>query len=48
MTERRTTVRADTSYTALYFYGTNTYFEFFDAGRSVRRAVRRQRRRLRG
>ena len=32
MTERRTTVRADTSYTALYFYGTNTYFEFFDAG----------------
>ena len=32
VTERRTTVRTDTSYTALYFYGANTYFEFFDAG----------------
>src|SRR5215213_2768898 len=30
-TERRTTVRNDMSYTALYFYGVNTYFEFFDA-----------------
>src|SRR5688500_11025864 len=29
--ERRTTVRTDTSYTALYFLGANTYFEFFDA-----------------
>ena len=32
VTERRTTVRTDTSYTGIYFYGTNTYFEFFDAG----------------
>ena len=31
VTERRTTVRNDTTYTALYFYGVNTYFEFFDA-----------------
>src|SRR5918998_6248173 len=31
VTERRTTVRNDVSYTALYFYGVNTYFEFFDA-----------------
>ena len=30
VTERRTTVRSDRSYTGLYFYGTNTYFEFFD------------------
>ncbi|HKS22553.1 MAG TPA: DUF5829 family protein [Thermoanaerobaculia bacterium] len=30
--ERRTTVRNDRSYTGIYFYGTNTYFEFFDAG----------------
>lgn len=29
-TETRTTVRTDRSYTGLYFYGTNTYFEFFD------------------
>ncbi len=29
-TEQRTTVRTDRSYTGLYFYGTNTYFEFFD------------------
>ena len=28
--ERRTTVRNDRSYTGIYFYGTNTYFEFFD------------------
>lgn len=30
VTEQRTTVRADMTYTGLYFYGTNTYFEFFD------------------
>lgn len=30
-TEQRTTTRTDMSYTGLYFYGTNTYFEFFDA-----------------
>lgn len=29
-TERRTTVRQDMSYTGLYVYGANTYFEFFD------------------
>jgi hypothetical protein len=28
--EQRTTVRTDRTYTGLYFYGTNTYFEFFD------------------
>lgn len=31
VTEQRTTTRIDMSYTALYFYGKNTYFEFFDA-----------------
>ncbi len=30
-TEQRTTTRTDMSYTGLYFYGANTYFEFFDA-----------------
>ena len=30
MTEQRTTTRTDISYTGVYFYGTNTYFEFFD------------------
>ena len=30
VTEQRTTVRTDMTYTGLYFYGTNTYFEFFD------------------
>ena len=29
-TEQRTTTRTDVSYTGLYFYGANTYFEFFD------------------
>ena len=28
--ERRTTVRTDETYTGLYFYGVNTYFEIFD------------------
>jgi hypothetical protein len=28
--EKRTTVRTDRTYTGLYFYGANTYFEFFD------------------
>jgi hypothetical protein len=28
--ERRTTVRTDRTYTGLYFYGIDTYFEFFD------------------
>ncbi|MEK6283164.1 MAG: DUF5829 family protein [Acidobacteriota bacterium] len=31
VTELRTTTRTDISYTGAYFYGTNTYFEFFDA-----------------
>ncbi len=29
--ELRTTTRTDMSYTGVYFYGVNTYFEFFDA-----------------
>lgn len=29
--ELRTTTRTDISYTGVYFYGANTYFEFFDA-----------------
>jgi Family of unknown function (DUF5829) len=29
--EQRTTVRSDITYTAIYFYGTHTYFEFFGA-----------------
>lgn len=33
--EIRTTVRTDMSYSGLYFYGTNTYFEFFDASNSA-------------
>lgn len=32
--ERRTTVRTDMTYTGIYFYGTHTYFEFFDAANS--------------
>src|SRR5262245_32751029 len=28
--EKRTTVRTDQTYTGIYYYGTNTYFEFFD------------------
>ncbi|HJQ27596.1 MAG TPA: DUF5829 family protein [Blastocatellia bacterium] len=30
--EQRTTVRQDTTYTGIYFYGAHTYFEFFGAG----------------
>jgi hypothetical protein len=29
--EKRTTVRTDRTYSAIYFYGTHTYFELFDA-----------------
>jgi hypothetical protein len=36
--EQRTTVRADMTYTGIYFYGTNTYFEFFEAGKGSGRA----------
>ncbi len=32
VSEKRTTVRTDVTYTGTYFYGTNTYFEFFDEG----------------
>jgi hypothetical protein len=37
--ERRTTVRTDETYTGLYFYGANTYFELFDVADSPRPAV---------
>ncbi len=30
--EERTTVRTDSTYTGLYFYGRKTYWEFFEAG----------------
>ena len=30
--EERTTRRNDSTYTGIYFYGRNTYFEFFEAG----------------
>ncbi|HEX8088096.1 MAG TPA: DUF5829 family protein [Blastocatellia bacterium] len=30
--EQRTTVRTDITYTGIYFYGTHTYFEFFEPG----------------
>src|SRR5215471_19928930 len=39
VTEERTTVRKDRTYTGLYFYGTHTYFEFFDADTETRRHV---------
>ena len=39
VTEQRTTVRTDRSYTGLYFYGTNTYFEFFDVSSDNSRQV---------
>lgn len=32
--EQRTTHRNDTSYTGIYYYGRNTYFEFFQEGES--------------
>ena len=32
--ENRTTTNADMTYTGLYFYGVNTYFEFFDIANS--------------
>jgi hypothetical protein len=37
--ERRTTVRTDETYTGLYFYGVNTYFEVFDVADSPRPAI---------
>ena len=37
--EKRTTTNADMTYTGLYFYGFNTYFEFFDIGNSPKDSV---------
>ena len=37
--EKRTTTNADLTYTGLYFYGFNTYFEFFDIGNSPKDSV---------
>jgi len=37
--EKRTTTNAEMSYTGLYFYGINTYFEFFDVGNSPKDQV---------
>jgi hypothetical protein len=37
--ERRTTVRTDETYTGLYFYGVNTYFEVFDVADSPRPVI---------
>lgn len=39
VSEQRTTVRADRTYTGLYFYGTNTYFEFFDVAKETAHRV---------
>jgi hypothetical protein len=39
VTEQRTTVRTDMTYTGLYFYGTNTYFEFFDVSSDTSRQL---------
>lgn len=37
--EKRTTKNAEMTYTGLYFYGINTYFEFFDIGSSPKDCV---------
>jgi Family of unknown function (DUF5829) len=37
--ETRTTTNAEMTYTGLYFYGRNTYFEFFDIGNSPKDQV---------
>lgn len=37
--EKRTTTNAEMTYTGLYFYGINTYFEFFDIGNSPKDSV---------
>jgi hypothetical protein len=37
--EKRTTSNAEMTYTGLYFYGRNTYFEFFDVGNSPKDQV---------
>jgi Family of unknown function (DUF5829) len=40
VSEKRTTTNADITYTGRYFYGVNTYFEFFDIADSPRHRVR--------
>ncbi|MGH9908271.1 MAG: DUF5829 family protein, partial [Pyrinomonadaceae bacterium] len=35
VSEQRTTTRTDITYTGVYFYGTNTYFEFFDSSNTA-------------
>ena len=37
--EKRTTTNADMTYTGRYFYGVNTYFEFFDIADSPRHRI---------
>ena len=37
--EKRTTTNADLTYTGLYFYGVNTYFELFDIANSPGRRI---------
>jgi hypothetical protein len=37
--EKRTTTNADITYSGLYFYGANTYFEFFDVTSSPGRRI---------
>ena len=37
--EKRTTTNAEMTYTGLYFYGFNTYFEFFEIGNSPKDCV---------
>jgi Family of unknown function (DUF5829) len=37
--EKRTTTNAEMTYTGLYFYGSHTYFEFFDVGNSPKNQV---------
>ena len=37
--EKRTTTNAEMTYTGLYFYGCNTYFEFFDIGNSPKNCI---------
>ncbi len=38
--ESRRTIRTDRSYSGIYFYGTNTYFEFFDAAEAAPRGMK--------
>jgi hypothetical protein len=38
--ENRRTIRTDRSYSGIYFYGANTYFEFFDAAEAAPRGLK--------